>query len=117
VIIITLQIRYMGCYRVPEWKREEIAMDFIVGLPRIQSRYDSIWLIVDRLTKVDNFIPVKMTYIKLQLEESYMSKIVCLQGVPKRIVSNRGTQFTSKFRERLHKTADTYLDFSSSYHP
>jgi transposase InsO family protein len=46
-----------------------------------------------------------------------MSKIVCLHGVPKKIVSNRGTQFTSKFWERLHETLDTQLSFSSAYHP
>jgi hypothetical protein len=48
--------------QVHEWKWEEVAMDFIVGLPRTQSGYDSIWVIVDRLTKVAHFIPVKTTY-------------------------------------------------------
>jgi hypothetical protein len=72
-------------------------MDFIMGLPRTQSGYDSIWVIVDRLTKVANFIPVKMTYTIPQLAELYMSRIVYLHGVPKRIVSDRGTQFISKF--------------------
>jgi hypothetical protein len=72
-------------------------MDFIVGLPRTQSGYDSIWVIVDRLTKVAHFIPVKTTYSGPQLAELYMSRIVCLHGVPKKIVSDRGTQFTSGF--------------------
>jgi hypothetical protein len=103
--------------QVPEWKWEEIAMDFIVGLPRTQSGYDSIWVIVDRLTKLAHFIPVKTTYSGPQLAELYMSRIVCLHGVPKKIVSDRGTQFTSKFWERLHKTLDTQLYFSSAYHP
>jgi hypothetical protein len=66
-------------------------MDFIMGLPRIQSGYDSIWVIVDRLTKVAHFIPVKTTYSGLQLIELYMSRIVYLHEVPKKIVSNRGT--------------------------
>jgi hypothetical protein len=48
--------------QVPEWKWEEIGMDFIVGLPRTQKGYDSIWIIVDRLTKVAHFIPIKTTY-------------------------------------------------------
>jgi hypothetical protein len=69
-------------------------MDFNVGLSRTQSGYDSIWVIVDRLTKVTHLIPIKMTYTGPQLAEMYM---VCLHGVPKRIVSDRGTQFTSKF--------------------
>jgi hypothetical protein len=94
---------------VPKWKWEEIAMDFIMGLPRTQSGYDSIWVIVDRLTNVTHFIPIKTTYSGLQLAELYMSRIVCLHGVLKKIMSDRGTQFTSKFWERLC--------FSSTYHP
>jgi hypothetical protein len=72
---------------------------------------------VDQLTKVAHFIPVKTTYSRLQLAELYMSRTVCLHGVPKKIVSVRGTQFTSKFWERLHETLDTQLRFSSTYHP
>jgi hypothetical protein len=82
---------------VPECKWEEIAIDFIMGLLRTQSGYDSIWVIVDRLTKVAHFIPVKTTYSRPQLAELCMSRIVCLHGVPKKIVSDRGTQFTLKF--------------------
>jgi transposase InsO family protein len=92
-------------------------MDFIMGLPRTQSRYDSIWVIMDQLTKVAHFIPVKTTHSGLQLAELYMSRIVYLHRVPKKIVSNRGTQFTSKFWERLHETLDTQSQFSSAYHP
>jgi hypothetical protein len=83
--------------KIPEWKWEEIGMDFIVGLPRTQDGYDSIWVIVDRLAKVANFIPVKTTYSGVKLVELYMSRIVCLHGVPKKIVSDRGSHFTSKF--------------------
>jgi hypothetical protein len=103
--------------QVPEWKWEEIAMNFIVGLPRTQSGYDSIWVIMDRLTEVANFIPVKTTYSGPHLVELYMSRIVCLHGLLKKIVYDRGTQFTSKFWERLRETLDTQLRFSSSYHP
>jgi hypothetical protein len=103
--------------QVPEWKWEEIAMDFIMGLPRTQSGYDSIWVTVDRLTKVAHFVPVKTTYSGPQLVELYMLRIVCLLGVPKKIVSDRGTQFALKFWERLHETLDTQLRFSFAYHP
>jgi transposase InsO family protein len=72
---------------------------------------------MDRLTKVAHFIPVKTTYSGPQLVELYMSRIVCLHGVLKNIVSDRGTQFTSKFWERLHETLDTQLRFCSAYHP
>jgi IS30 family transposase len=102
---------------VPKWKCEEIGMDFIVGLPRTQNGYDSIWVIVDMLTKVAHFILVKTTYSRAQLVELYMSRIVCLHGVPKKIVSDRGTQFTSRFWKRLHESMDTKLNFSLAYHP
>jgi hypothetical protein len=91
-------------------------MDFIVGLPCTQARYDSIWVIVDRLTKVAHFIPIKTTYSGAKLAELYMSRIVCLHGEPKKIVSDRGFQFTSKFWEKLHESMDTRLNFSSAYH-
>jgi hypothetical protein len=77
--------------KIPEWKWKEIKMDFILGLPRTQAGYDSIWVIVDRLTKVAHFIPIKTTYSSAKLAELYMSRIVCLHGVPKKIVSDRGS--------------------------
>jgi hypothetical protein len=91
-------------------------MDFIAGLARTQRGYDSIWVIVDRLTKVAHFIPIKTTYTRPQLAELYILRIVCLHGVPKKTVSDRGTQFTSKFWERLHESMDTKLNFISAYH-
>jgi hypothetical protein len=102
---------------VPERKREEIAMDFIIGLPRTQSGYDSIWVIMDWPIKVAPFVAIKTTYSGLQLAELYMSRIVCLHGVSKKSVSHRRTQFTLKFWERLHETLDTQLRFSSAYYP
>jgi hypothetical protein len=88
-----------------------------MALPRTQSRYNSIWVIMDQLTKVAHFIPVTTTYSGPQLVELYMSRIVYLHGVPKKIVSDRGTHFTLRFWERLHETLDTQLCFSSAYHP
>jgi hypothetical protein len=103
--------------KIPEWKWEEIDIDFIVGLPRTSTWYDSIWVIVDRLTKVAHFILVKTTYSGARLAELYMAQIVCLHGVPKRIVSYRGSQLTSRFWQKLHQCLDTRLNFSSAYHP
>ena len=77
--------------KVPEWKWEVIGMDFIVGLPHTMDGYDSICVIVDRLTKVAHFIPVKTTYTGARLAELYISRIICLHCVPKKIVSDRGT--------------------------
>ncbi|WVZ80905.1 hypothetical protein U9M48_028342 [Paspalum notatum var. saurae] len=103
--------------KVPEWMWEEITMDFSVGLPRTQKGYNSIWVVVDRLTKIAHFIPVNTTYSGAKLAEPYISRIVCLHGVPKRIISDRGSQFTSRFWEQLHDSLDTKLRFSTAYHP
>jgi hypothetical protein len=74
-------------------------------------------VIVDQLTKVAHFIPIKTTYTGPQLAELYMSRIVYLHVVPKKIVSEEGTQFTLKFWERLHETLDAQLCSSPAYHP
>nr|CAH66143.1 OSIGBa0114M03.1 [Oryza sativa] len=103
--------------KIPEWKWEEIGMDFITGLPRTSSGHDSIWVIVDRLTKVAHFIPVKTTYSGSRLAELYMARIVCLHGVPKKIVSDRGSQFTSNFWKKLQEEMGSKLNFSTAYHP
>jgi hypothetical protein len=77
--------------QIPQWKWDEIGMDFIVDLPRNRTGYDSIWVVVDRLTKAAHFIPLKTTYNNVVLAELYMSRIVCLHGVSKNIVSDSGT--------------------------
>jgi hypothetical protein len=83
--------RLLQPLKIPEWKWEEIGMDFIVGLPHTHAGYDSIWVIVDHLTKAAHFITVKTTYSGAKLAELYMSRIVCLHGVLKKIVSDRGS--------------------------
>jgi transposase InsO family protein len=102
---------------IPVWKWDEIGMDFVVGLPKTQKGHDSIWVIVDRLTKVAHFLPVRTTYGGEKLAKLYIENIVKLHGVPSRIVLDRGTQFTSRFWKSLHKAMGTKLDFSSAYHP
>jgi transposase InsO family protein len=92
-------------------------MDFIVGLPTTQFGYDSIWVIIDRFSKVAHFILVKTTYKGAKLAELYIARIVCLHRVPKKIVSDRGTQFMSRFWEKLYEPMDTKLNFSLAYHP
>ena len=99
------------------WKWEDITMDFITGLPKMSSGYDSIWVIVDRLTKSAHFLPVNVTYVVSKYVELYLARIVCLHGVPKTIVSDRGPQFTSQFWDELHKAMGTTLLFSTTYHP
>ena len=102
---------------IPSWKWEDISMDFITGLPRTSHGYNSIWVIVDRLTKSAHFLPVKANYAVEKYAELYLTKIVCLHGVPKSIVSDRGPQFTAQFWKSLHDAMGTNLSFSNAYHP
>jgi hypothetical protein len=96
---------------------EEISMDFIIGLPTTQKGNDSIWVIVDRLTKSAHFIPVKTKYRPPQYADRYIAEIVRLHGVPKTIVFDRGSQFTAHFWEQLQKGLGTKLVHSTEYHP
>jgi hypothetical protein len=75
---------------IPSWKWEDISMDFIVGLPNTSLRHDSIWVIIDRLTKTAHFLPVHTTYNIKKYAEIYLDQIVRLHGVPKTIISDRG---------------------------
>ena len=92
-------------------------MDFVVGLPKTLEKFDSIWVIVDRLTKSAHFIPVNVTYNAEKLAKHYISEIVQLHGVPLSIISDRGTQFTSMFWRTLHAELGTKLDLSTAFHP
>ncbi|WVZ64048.1 hypothetical protein U9M48_013625 [Paspalum notatum var. saurae] len=96
---------------VSECDWEDIHMDFIVGLPRTQKGYDSIWVIIDRLTKSAHFIPVKTIYHAKTYAELYIAGIVSLHGVP------RGSLFVSRFWEHLQAALGTTLIRSSAYHP
>jgi hypothetical protein len=82
---------------IPMWKWDDISMVFIVGLPLIAIKKDSIWVIVDRLTKTTHFIAVHITYSVQQYAEIYMDQIVCLHGILKTIIFDRGTQFVARF--------------------
>ena len=102
---------------ISEWKWKDISMDFIVGLPRTQKGYDSIWVVVDRLTKSTHFVPVNTRYSAKKYAELYNNRILCLHGVPKTIISDRGTPFVARFWEQLHASLGTCLIRSSAYHP
>jgi hypothetical protein len=102
---------------IPEWKWEDICMDFIGGLPHTSRGYNSIWVIVDRLTKSAHFIPVATTYRIRQYAELYISHIVRYNDIPKTIISDRGPIFVACFWEQLHECLGTHLMCYSSYHP
>jgi hypothetical protein len=84
-------------------------MDFIVGLPNTSLRHDSIWVIVDRLTKTAHFLPMHTTYNAKKYAEIYLDQIVRLHGVPKTIISDRGAQFIARFWEQLQHALRTKL--------
>jgi hypothetical protein len=102
---------------IPVWKWEDISMDFVVGLPRTPKGNDSVWVIVDRLTKVAHFVPVKTRYATEKLAELYVEHILRLHGAPRSIVSDRGPQFVSKFWQSFHKLMGTTLNYSTTFHP
>jgi hypothetical protein len=101
----------------PTWKCEDISMDFIVGLPRTTKGFDSIWVIIDRLTKIAHFLPVKTYNPIITYAQIYIACILSLHEIPKTIVLDREQQFVSKFWEELHKSLGTKLLHSSAYHP
>jgi hypothetical protein len=84
-------------------------MDFIVGLPLTSHKFNSIWVIIDRLTKSAHFILVHTRYRAEKYIELYISHILCLHGVSKTIVSNRGPQFIAHFWEQLHASLGTRM--------
>nr|GEU98354.1 hypothetical protein [Tanacetum cinerariifolium] len=99
------------------WKWERITMDFVSGLAKMPSGYDTIWVIIDRLTKSAYFLPMKKTDSMDKLTRLYLKEIVCRHGVPISIISDRDSHFTSRFWRSLQKALGTNLDMSTAYHP
>lgn len=92
-------------------------MEFVGALSRTQRKFDSIWVIVDKLTKSAHFILVRANYNIAKLVEIYIAEIVKLHGVPSSIVSDRDLKFTSHFWRELQEALDTKLRVSFAYHP
>jgi hypothetical protein len=82
---------------VPEWKWDSISMDFVRALPKTVKGFDSIWVIIDQLTKSAHFVLIKTGMSVATLAEIYIEQIVRLHGIPSCIVSDRDPRFTSKF--------------------
>jgi hypothetical protein len=76
---------------IPDWKWDDINMDFIMGLPLTACKFDSIWVIVDRLTKSTHFIPINTNYNVQRYAEIYIAHVLCLHEVLKMIISDRGS--------------------------
>jgi hypothetical protein len=92
-------------------------MDFIVALSLTARKFNSIWVIVDRLTKSAHFIPVNTNYNVQKYAEIYVARVLCLHRVSKTIISDRELQFVARFWEHLHASLGTHLIHSSAYHP
>ncbi|GJX95006.1 putative reverse transcriptase domain-containing protein [Tanacetum coccineum] len=103
--------------KIPIWKWEGIAMDFVTKLPRTSSGHDTIWVIVDRLTKSAHFLPMREDYKMERLARLYLNEIVARHGVPISIISDRDSRFTSRFWQSMQEALGTRLDMSTAYHP
>nr|GFA45906.1 putative reverse transcriptase domain-containing protein [Tanacetum cinerariifolium] len=99
------------------WKCERITLDFITKIPRTPYGYDSIWVIVDRLTRSARFILMNEKFKMERLTRLYLKDIVCRHGVPVSIISDQDPCFTSRFWRSLQKSFGTNLDMSTAYHP
>ena len=102
---------------IPQWKWDNITMDFVFGFPLTQKKHDSIWVIVDRLTKFAHFLPVRLDYSMDRLAEMYVNEIVRLHGIPLSIAFNHDPRFTLRFWKELQSVSGTRLNFSTAFHP
>nr|KAJ0200734.1 hypothetical protein LSAT_V11C600310350 [Lactuca sativa] len=102
---------------IPVWKWEDITMDFVTKLPRTARGVDSIWVVVDRLTKSAHFIPIQESISAEKLADIYVREIVARHGVLVSVVSDRDVRFTSRFWKRFHDEMGTRLHFSTAFHP
>ncbi|GKC42144.1 putative reverse transcriptase domain-containing protein [Tanacetum coccineum] len=103
--------------KIPEWKWENITMDFVTKLPKMASGQDMIWVIVDRLTKSAHFLPAKENDSMEKLTRQYLKEVVSRHGVPVSIISDRDGRFVSQFWQSLQEAFGTQLDMSTAYHP
>jgi transposase InsO family protein len=99
------------------WVRDDISMDFVVGIPLTARNFDSIWVIMNWLTKSTHFIPVNTKYCMEKYAEIYIALVLYRYGVPKMIISDRGSQFVAHFWEQLDSSLGPHLIHSLAYHP
>jgi hypothetical protein len=102
---------------IPEWKWKTISMDFIIGLPKSTKKNDAIMVVVEKLSKYSHFVPVKSTCKAIDIANIFMNEIFLLHGMPKEIVSDRDTKFTSSFWKSLMASFEAKLLFNTTYHP
>ena len=103
--------------RIPEWKWDRITIDFVVGLPLTGRKHDSVWVVVDRLTKSAQFLPVRTDYSLDKLAELYIKEIVRLHGIHISIISDRDPRFTLRFRGKNARGLGHSIEFQYSVPP
>ncbi|GJT68192.1 putative reverse transcriptase domain-containing protein [Tanacetum coccineum] len=102
---------------IPEWKWDNIMMDFITKLPKSSQGFDTIWVIVDRLTKSAHFLPIRENDPLDKLARLYLNRIVARHGIPVSIICDRDGRFTSNFWKSFQKALGTDISMSTAYHP
>ncbi|GJU35225.1 putative reverse transcriptase domain-containing protein [Tanacetum coccineum] len=103
--------------KIPEWKWDNITMDFVTKLPKTSQGYDTIWVIVDRLTKSAIFTPMRETDPMDKLARIYLKEVVTRHEIPVSIICDRDPRFASNFWRSLQNALGTNLDMSTTYHP
>nr|GFB92353.1 reverse transcriptase domain-containing protein [Tanacetum cinerariifolium] len=101
---------------IPEWKWDNITMDFITKLPKSPQCFDTIWVIVDQLTKSAHFLPIRENDPLDKLARLYLNKIVARCEIPVSIICDRDERFTSNFWRSFQKALGTYISMSTAYH-
>nr|GEV65456.1 hypothetical protein [Tanacetum cinerariifolium] len=102
---------------IPQWKWENITMDFVANLPKSSQGYDTIWVIIDRLTKSAIFVPMRETDPMDKIARMYLKEVVTRHGIPLSIMCDQDSRFPSNLWRSLHKALGTSLDMSTAYHP
>ncbi|GJR49300.1 putative reverse transcriptase domain-containing protein [Tanacetum coccineum] len=102
---------------IPQWNWDNITMDFVTKLPKLSQGYDTIWVIVDRLTKFAIFTPMRETDSTEKLARMYIKEVVTRHEIPVSIICDRDPKFASHFWRSLQKALGTSLDVSIAYHP